>query len=227
VLSYAFAGVVCVFSAFSYAEFAARIPLSGSAYTYAPGAPRSCVARVCRVVGVSSIVRVVRTHQVRVHNGGRVSGVDHWLGSHAGVHDWLSCRCSVTLLPLIAMQPPSHGLLLTLCPCYYYAHAPVLYRGWSGYVRGMLTGVGIDYPLYLTHWQVGPCDVDITAALSVVVLTSTAAPLLFVLCLTMADRTPSAVSHHLLWYQGVVPLQRADRGHHGLLHPLHHRPRYV
>lgn len=35
VLSYIFAGVVCVFSAFSYAEFAARIPISGSAYTYA------------------------------------------------------------------------------------------------------------------------------------------------------------------------------------------------
>jgi hypothetical protein len=38
----------------------------------------------------------------------------------------------------------------------------------------MLTGLGIDYPLYLTHWQVGPCDIDITAAMSVVVLTSTA-----------------------------------------------------
>ena len=79
------------------------------------------------------------------------------------------------------MQPPSHGLLLTLSHYYYYYYyvhrhcAPVLYRGWSGYVRGMLTGVGIDYPLYLTHWQVGPCDVDITAALSVVVLTSIAA----------------------------------------------------
>lgn len=35
VLSFAFAGVVCIFSALSYAEFAARVPISGSAYSYA------------------------------------------------------------------------------------------------------------------------------------------------------------------------------------------------
>lgn len=34
-LSYAFAGVACILSAFCYAEFAARLPISGSAYTYA------------------------------------------------------------------------------------------------------------------------------------------------------------------------------------------------
>ena len=34
-LSYAVAGLVCIFAALCYAEFAAMIPISGSAYTYA------------------------------------------------------------------------------------------------------------------------------------------------------------------------------------------------
>ena len=35
ILSFALAGVTCVFSALSYAELASTIPVSGSAYTYA------------------------------------------------------------------------------------------------------------------------------------------------------------------------------------------------
>src|SRR3982751_5948420 len=34
-LSYAVAGLVCVFAALCYAEFAAMVPVAGSAYTYA------------------------------------------------------------------------------------------------------------------------------------------------------------------------------------------------
>lgn len=34
-LSYAFAGLVCVFAALCYAEFASMVPVAGSAYTYA------------------------------------------------------------------------------------------------------------------------------------------------------------------------------------------------
>nr|MBP7684989.1 amino acid permease [Deltaproteobacteria bacterium] len=34
-LSYAFAGVACIFAALCYAEFAAMVPVAGSAYTYA------------------------------------------------------------------------------------------------------------------------------------------------------------------------------------------------
>jgi APA family basic amino acid/polyamine antiporter len=35
VFSFVFAGIACIFSAFAYAEFAARIPVAGSAYTFA------------------------------------------------------------------------------------------------------------------------------------------------------------------------------------------------
>src|ERR1019366_9156174 len=35
ILSYVFAGVTCVFAALCYAEFAAMVPVAGSAYTYA------------------------------------------------------------------------------------------------------------------------------------------------------------------------------------------------
>jgi APA family basic amino acid/polyamine antiporter len=34
VVSFALAALCCLFSAFSYAEFAARVPVSGSAYTF-------------------------------------------------------------------------------------------------------------------------------------------------------------------------------------------------
>ncbi len=35
ILSYVFAGISCIFSALAYSEFASRVPISGSAYTYA------------------------------------------------------------------------------------------------------------------------------------------------------------------------------------------------
>jgi APA family basic amino acid/polyamine antiporter len=35
ILSYVFAGVACMFSALCYSEFSTRVPISGSAYTYA------------------------------------------------------------------------------------------------------------------------------------------------------------------------------------------------
>lgn len=35
VLSYLLSGIACIFSALVYSEFATRVPISGSAYTYA------------------------------------------------------------------------------------------------------------------------------------------------------------------------------------------------
>lgn len=41
-------------------------------------------------------------------------------------------------------------------------------------MRVLLSGLGVEYPMYLTHWQVGPLDLDLTAAFSVILLTRTA-----------------------------------------------------
>src|SRR3989442_3421114 len=44
ILSFALTAVACIFSALCYAEFAAMVPLSGSAYTYAYATPGELVA---------------------------------------------------------------------------------------------------------------------------------------------------------------------------------------
>jgi amino acid transporter len=51
VLSFALAGITCAFSALSYAELAAMIPVSGSAYTYSYATLGELVAWIYAMYG--------------------------------------------------------------------------------------------------------------------------------------------------------------------------------
>jgi APA family basic amino acid/polyamine antiporter len=107
IFSYAFSALVCIFSALCYAEFAARLPIAGSAYTY--------------------------TYTT-------IGEFPAW------IIGW--------------------DLILE-----YLLGASAIARGWSGYLRTLVTGLGIPLPEFLTHIGFWVFDLDMSAAFSVLVLT--------------------------------------------------------
>lgn len=119
-----------MFSALCYSEFATRVPISGSAYTYVlplfsstylasillPLFPLHSLAHLLFLCAspssCPSMAQSSLSLQVRIHSSWRISGMDYWLGFDARGVCVYECILFFSFSFLFSSFPPAHILSL-------------------------------------------------------------------------------------------------------------------